>query len=153
MKLLKAYEYFNRMNKEDNILARKEVEEAIALDPEYSLLYSWLALTHIVDLWVQSRELREIHFAQASKNIKKALALDEDNWHAYFVLSQYYLLRKEYDKAFSALEPAIAMNPNGADAYAYLGIYFSAIGKPEQGINLIRKAIRLNPIPRSRECL
>jgi hypothetical protein len=39
MKLLKASGYVHRMNKEDNTLARQEAEEAIALDPEYSVLY------------------------------------------------------------------------------------------------------------------
>jgi tetratricopeptide (TPR) repeat protein len=53
----------------------------------------------------------------------------------------------EHDKAFAALERAVAINPNGADAYAFLGNLFTATGKPEEGIKLIEKAIRLNPIP------
>ena len=135
------------MNKEDNILARQEFEEAIALDPEYSVLYSMLAYTHLMDLYFQSSESPLVSFAQASKNIKKALALDDEDYFAHLALAQLYLLRKEHDKAIAALERAIALNPNGADAYVHLGCMFTVTGKPEEGIKLIEKAMRLNPIP------
>ena len=146
-KSLKAIGYFWRINREDNILARQELEEAIALDPEYAGLYSVLAMTHLMDLYLQSSDSPEISFAQASKNIKKALALDGEDYAAHLTLSQLYQLRKEHDKAISALERAIALNANGAEAYAQLGSLLSNIGRAEEGIKLIKKAIRLNPIP------
>jgi len=147
MKERKAVLYLYRMNKEDTILARKELEEAIALDPEHSILYSELAMTHLMDLYFQSSESPEISFAQASKNIKKAIALDDEDYLALFVLSHLYWLRKEPDKAIAALERAIAINPNGADAYALLGNWLALTGIPEEGIKLIKKALRFNPIP------
>ena len=147
MKVMKAREYFFRFNKEGNILARQEVEDAIALDPEYSLLYSVLALAHLYDLWFQSSESPITSIAQASKNIEKSLALDEEGYFAHYALSALYWLRKEPDKAINALERAIAINPNGADAYAHLGSFFTCTGRVEEGLNLINKALRLNPIP------
>jgi len=146
-KTMKGLEYMSRMNKEDNNLARQKLEEALALDPEYPALYSMLAYSHLFDLYFQSSESPEISFAQASKNIKKALALDNEDYLALVVLSQLYTLRKEPEKAISTLERAIAINPNGADAYVFLGGYLTYAGKPAEGIKLIEKAIRLNPIP------
>ena len=147
MKAMKAAKYILRMNKEDTILARRVLEEAIDLDPEYAPLYSFLGMTHLMDLYFQSSESHEISFAQASKNIKKALALDDRDYLAHFVLNHLYWLRKEPDKAIAALERAIELNPNGADAYATLGNWFTFTGKTEEGIKLIDKAIRLNPVP------
>jgi len=149
-RLVKAGEYFNRMNKEDNILARKEAEEAIALDSEYSVAYSMLACTHLMDLVFQSSDAPLISFAQASKNIKKALALHDKDYVAHLALSMLYMLKREHDKAIATLERAIAINPNGADAYALIGFLFTDTGKPEKGIKLIQKAMRLNPIPPAR---
>jgi tetratricopeptide (TPR) repeat protein len=149
MKTFKAIEYFDRMNKEDNLLARQKVEEAIALDPEYGVLYSMLAGTHLLDLIFQSSESPEISFAQANKNIKKALALDEEDSYAHLVLSHLYLITKEHDKAFAAAERAITFNPNGADAYRQLGLVLIMSGRAEEGIKHIEKAIRLNPLPPS----
>ena len=146
-KLWKAREYILRMNKEDNALAREEAEEAIALDPEYSVLYSTLAYTHLMDLIYQSSESALISYAQANKNIERALALDDENWLAHLGLSYLYLLRKEHDKAIVASERAIAINPNAADAYAVLGLVLIMSGKAEEGIKVIEKAMRFNPIP------
>jgi adenylate cyclase len=147
MKTMKAGEYFNRMNKEDNVLARQELEEAIALDPEYSGLYSLLAMTHLLDLYFQSSESPLTSLAQASKNIEKVLSIEAEDYVGHLALSQLYWARREPDKAIATLERAIAINPNGADAYAGLGHSFTLTGKPEEGIKLIEKAMRLNPIP------
>jgi tetratricopeptide (TPR) repeat protein len=147
MKLMKAWEYFNRMNKEGNLLARQEVEEAIALDPEYALLYSMLAGTHLMDVVYQSSESRLVSFAQANKNIKKALSLDDEDYAAHFLLGQLYWFSKERDKAIAAYERAIALNPNGSEAYAQLGQLLTNSGWAEEGLKLIQKALLLAPIP------
>lgn len=57
------------------------------------------------------------------------------------------MLREDYDKAIDAAERAIILNPNGADAYAELGFVLIMSGKAEEGIKVIEKALRLNPIP------
>jgi adenylate cyclase len=148
MKLMKVYEYFHhRPNKEGNILARKELEEAIALEPEFSKLYATLAWTHLGDLLYQSSESPENSFAQASKNIQKALALDNEDWFAHYLSSWLNLFRKEHDKAISAAQSAIALNPNAADAYWMLGFALIMSGRTEEGIRLIEKAMRLHPMP------
>jgi len=147
MKALKAAEHIHRMNKEDTILARQKYEEVIALDPEFALAYSGLALTHLMDLYFQSSDSPGISFAQANKNIKKALALNDEEYLAHFVLSHLSWHRKERDKAIAALERAIELNPNGAEAYALLGNWLNFTGKTEEGITLIKKAIQLDPLP------
>jgi adenylate cyclase len=146
MKGAKALEYLYRFNKEDNILGRRELEEAIALDPEYAVLYSMLAISHFMDLWYQTSESPLISFAQATKNTKKALALNDEDWGANFALSHLYFFRNEHDKAIAAAERAIALNPNGAEAYSLLGFLLTYFGNAEEGIRLLEKAIRLNPI-------
>jgi adenylate cyclase len=146
MKGAKALEYLYRFNKEDNILGRQELEEAIALDPEYAVLYSMLAISHFMDLWYQTSESPLISFAQASKNTKKALALNDEDWGAHFALSHFYFFRNEHDKAIASAERAIALNPNAAEAYSLLGFLLTYFGNTEEGIRLLEKAIRLNPI-------
>jgi adenylate cyclase len=147
MKQSRAFEYMYRMNKEDNILARQELEEAIALDPEHAVLYSMLAVSHFMDLLYQTSKSPLISFAEASKNTKKALALNDEDWTAHFALSHLYLARKEYDKAIAAVERAIAINPNGAVAYTQLGYLLTCSGRAEEAIIILEKAMRLNPIP------
>jgi adenylate cyclase len=147
VKKAKALEHFRHMTRENNALARKEVEEAIVLVPENSTLYSLLAATHILDLWLGSTKSNLISFAQATTCVKKAIALDKDNSDAYLALGQLHLMKREHDEAIAAAERAIALNPNGADAYANLGMILALSGRPEEVLEFVKKAIRLNPIP------
>jgi adenylate cyclase len=149
MKGMKALGYFRRMNAEDNILARHELEEAIALAPESAPAYALLAMTYLMDVYYGSSESPLISFAQASKFLKKAIALDNENSDAHLVLANLYLIRREHGKAIAAAERAIALNPNGADAYANLGYILSLSGRSDEAIEFFEKAIRLNPIPPS----
>ncbi|MGD8382363.1 MAG: tetratricopeptide repeat protein, partial [Syntrophobacterales bacterium] len=146
-KKAKALAHFRQLNREGNALAKKEVEEALAVAPENSSLYSLLAATHIMDLWLGSTESNLISFAQATTCVKKAIALDKDNSDAYLILGKLHEIKREHDEAIAAAERAIVLNPNGADAYAGLGNILTLAGRPEEGVEFVEKAIRLNPIP------
>jgi adenylate cyclase len=88
-----------------------------------------------------------IAYAQANRCLKKALALDKKNSDAHTTLGTLYLMRKQHDKAIAAAERGVALNPNGADAFAILGWILSYSGKPEEGVGFLNKAFRLNPLP------
>jgi len=149
MKMLKALEYFRRQNKEDNILARREIEEAIPLAPDdYHSFYVLLAATHISELWYGSVSPLD-SLARASELVDKALALNEEDSDAHLVLSYLCLMKKQYEEAIAAAERAVALNPNGADAYAQLAYSLNASGKSTEAIEFCNKAIRLNPMPPS----
>jgi adenylate cyclase len=42
---------------------------------------------------------------------------------------------------------AVALNPNGAEAYFFLGGIVGALGRWEENVLYIKKSIRLNPVP------
>jgi adenylate cyclase len=147
VKKAKALEYVRMMNRESNALAKKEAEEAIVLEPESSTLYSILAVSHVIDLWLGSTESNLISFAQATRCVKKAIALEKDNSDAYLVLGHLHLMKKEHDEAIAAAERSVVLNPNGADAYTNLGLILALAGRPEEGVEFVEKGIRLNPIP------
>ena len=147
VKKAKALAHFRQFNREGNALAKKEVEEALAVAPENSSLYSLLAATHMMDLWLGSTESNLISFAQATTCVKKAIALDKDNSDAYLILGKLHEIKREHDEAIAAAERAVVLNPNGADAYAGLGNILTLAGRPEKGVEFVKKAIRLSPIP------
>jgi TolB-like protein/Tfp pilus assembly protein PilF len=147
LKLLQGREHFYRMNKEDNALARRIYDEAIALDPEYPEAYSMLGWTHYMDVWFKSSRSPRESIRQAFELAQKSIALDDSCQSAHRLLSQLYLIKRQHEKAIEEGEKAIALDPNSADGYAMFGgqvLVFS--GKPEEGVLSVEKAIRLNPI-------
>jgi adenylate cyclase len=148
IKLIKAYELFRQSNKEDNIHARQLVEESIQLDPQHPESYLLMATTYIEDIWYGSKS-HVFSFAQATKYLKKAISLDNDNSDAYIVMSYLLTMKRQHEEAIVAAKQAIALNPNSADAYYILGIAYYWSGRATEAIDYIKKAIRLNPMPAS----
>jgi len=49
--------------------------------------------------------------------------------------------------AIEEAKRAIALNPNSSRGYAYLGQNLTYSGRPEEGIEFIKKGMRLSPFP------
>jgi TolB-like protein/Tfp pilus assembly protein PilF len=150
LKALQALEYYNRMNKEGNLLARQMAEEAIALDPEYARPYRILAGCHLLDLWFGLSKSPKKSLEQAVEMAQKAISLDESHPCGYEILSGIYMLMRQHEKAIAEAERAIALDPNGADAYSVLGIVLIYAGRQQEAIAPLEKAIRINPIAPSK---
>jgi adenylate cyclase len=54
LKVWQANEYGWRINAGDNLKARRILEEAIALDPDYAIAFRGLAATHSMEVWLRS---------------------------------------------------------------------------------------------------
>jgi len=148
MKFLKALAYFRAHHRESNIKARREMEEAISLAPEYAEAYVLLAMTYVFDLWYGIKH-PIISLAQASKFIKKAISIDEKNSDAYIVLSMLFLMRKQHENSIIASKKAVLLNPNGADAYIQLAFALYHSDRPVEALEMSLKAFILNPLPPS----
>jgi adenylate cyclase len=147
LKFLQGSEHYRAMNKENNARARKIYEETIALDPEYAEAYSMLGWTHWIDVWLEASKSSRDSIRQAFELAQKSIALDDTCQPAHTLLSNLYLITRQHERAIAEGEKAIALDPNSADAHAIFGgqvLVFS--GKPEEGVLLLEKAIRLNPI-------
>ena len=146
IKLFQGMERFYRMTAGDNFDARKCFEEAIAIDPNYSLAYAMLAYAHLNDiLQAWSKSVLE-SFEQAEKAALKALTLDESLDLPHVVLSQIYLFGRQHDKATEYGEKAVALNPNNPLSHVMLGLVFYFTGRSKEASPLLDKAFRLNPV-------
>jgi len=81
--------------------------------------------------------------------VQKAIHFDEQNSDAQMLKGAIFIMRREHEKAIAATKRAIILNPNNADAYAYLGYFLYLFDRPAEGTEFLKKAIRLNPIPPS----
>ena len=76
---------------------------------------------------------------------RKALSLDDSLGGAHGLLGNIYIMRKEYEKGIMEAERAVELEPNGADAHAFLGMGLRFADRAEEAIPILKKAIRLDP--------
>jgi TolB-like protein/Tfp pilus assembly protein PilF len=146
-KYLQAVDLWTRLTREANAQARKLLEEAIALDPEYPGPYIGLAKTYGMDVFLGGTESPAQSMAKAFELAQKAISLDNTNGAAYSVLSWLYATKRQYEKAIAESERAISLNPNSAESYMRLGLVLAYAGRAEEGIPYVQNALRLNPFP------
>jgi adenylate cyclase len=147
VKVLQAIDYFRRFNKDDNLLARRNLEEAIALDPQYARAYSNLGWTYLMDIFLGTSKSRAKSMERAEELAQKALSLDESLALIRQLTSYIYLMKRQHDKAIEEAERGFALDPNEADILAHLAIALNYSGRPEEALEFFKKAIRLNPFP------
>lgn len=149
---LKAYEYLVRGRKhyyewtpKDNRIAREMFEKAIALDPEYAAAYAGLAKSHYMD-WV-SGWCRDpgTSLGFFFENAERSVALDATDSRTHTVLGSARLFRREYDLARFHFDRALALNASDTRALVNMARYEVNVGNPEQAVERVNQACRLNP--------
>jgi adenylate cyclase len=145
IKVLQGRDYFWRLNRESNILAKKLFEEAIALDPKYPAPYWLLGMTHIMDAWFDWGKSKEDSISRTIELAQKTISLDELDSNAHGLLGAAYRMKGDHDKAIAEGKRAVELDPNSADAHVWLGIALNYADRAEEAIPLFEKAIRLNP--------
>ena len=154
-----AYEYVlagkilhHRASEADNAEAQRLLDKAIALDPKYAHAHSWKACT-LGQSWVYGWCAdRNATWEEVSEELQIALALDDDDSDVHRVLAAVYLAHGDFDKATYHQGRALSLNPNDDLIVVQQGEILTWLGQPEEGIEWIRKAMRLNPYFPERFC-
>ena len=146
-KSMKGMQHFRRFTPEDNIRARELFEEAIALDPKSPGAHVMLGWTHMTEVMNGSSKDPEASLKRALELSRESIVLDDAQADAYSLLGNIYLLMRWYDEAIAEAERAVALRPNGADHHVWLAMVLTSAGRPEEALGLIKKALRLNPLP------
>jgi len=145
LKAMEAREHFFRATKEDNVLARKLYEEAIALDPDYAVAYAVLGYTHMGDIYFGTSKSPIESLRRAIELAEKAVALDDSEPMANAYLGYFCTYARQFDKAVAHAERALALDPNSYLVLFNAGAVLAFSGRPDEAIPLLQKAIRLNP--------
>jgi len=146
---------------EGNAKARAMYQKAIELDPRYADAYVGVGWTYFMDAWAgwmePSKEFpvgthpdviksQERALERASEMVQKAIARDDSLPDAYRLLSQIDVYKGgHYDRGLADAQRAIALDPSSAFGYFLLADDLDLAGKPEDAIESLNKAIRLDP--------
>jgi adenylate cyclase len=143
--VLAAKVLHHRSMRTDNEQAQHLLDRALALDPNYAHAHAWkacvLGQTWVYD-WCADREAT---FRQVASELELALALDDNDSDVHRILAAVNLNRDDHDKAAYHQERALTLNPNYDLVVVQQGELLTWLGRPEEGIDWIKKAMRLNP--------
>jgi len=145
LRLMEASGYLQRFNIRDNNIARRLVEEAIAMCPENPIGYMYLGSVYYVDYFVGSTKSPQQPLEKGIELAQKALAMDDSLAGPHGLLCALYTAKREYDKAIAEGERGVALNPGGTSELLNYAASLCYAGRPEESIQLFQKAIRLNP--------
>jgi adenylate cyclase len=82
---------------------------------------------------------------KAIELVQQVIAQADGLAAGHSLLGWLYAYKREYDKALAEAERAMALNPSGADTYAWYGVVLTYACRPEEAVPIFQKALRLNP--------
>ncbi len=119
--------------------------EAIELDPGFSRAYGATAVAMAFQYRRGFTDTPLETLNLALELAKKATTMNSNIPQVYWSLGYVHLIRKEHDKAVRAVQNAIQISPNYADAYGLLSLIYNNQGNPDGAIESITKGMKLNP--------
>lgn len=135
----------HRGSREDNAEAQRLIERAIELDPNYAHARAWRAGI-LGQRWAYSWcEDRDAVMAEVAAEVERALALDDNDADVHRIFAALSVVRNDLARARVHQERALSLNPNYDLVVVQQGEVLTWLGAPEEGIEWIRKAMRLNP--------
>ena len=119
--------------------------EAIRLDPGFARAYGALAVALA----------RQVQFGYADNPVetsnralnmaRKAESIDPASPQVLWALGFVLHSRRQFDDAIRALERAIELSPNYADAFGLIALVYANIGDAEKTLQFTRQGMALNP--------
>ncbi|WP_262386409.1 hypothetical protein ROLI_036410 [Roseobacter fucihabitans] len=143
--VLKGHRHVHRYTQPEVRQARDLYEDAIGSDARYARAYAAKSRTFNLDWRYDWAEKPDAALDEALVFAREAIDLDEADARGFGELGFAHLYRKEHDPAINAYDRALKLNPNDADLMSDMADALAHMGRSEEAIDLLQKAMRLNP--------
>ena len=143
--VLAAKVLHHRSQREDNAEAQRLLDRALASDPNFAHAHAWKACV-LGQTWVYGWCAdRDVTLQRVDEELQVALALDDNDSDVHRILAALNLTHDDHDRAAYHQERALALNPNYDLVVVQQGELLTWLGRPEEAIDWIKQAMRLNP--------
>jgi TolB-like protein/DNA-binding winged helix-turn-helix (wHTH) protein len=144
----RGHEILHRYNAPAMAEARRLLEQAVTIDPDYAQAWVWLGMVNMVDSGLRlTGEWNPGRLPEVIAQIHRAITLEPDLPSAYSALSQAQALARDFDAALAAAQRCIELAPNDAECLYIMGKANMELGQEEQAVQYMEQALDLNPVP------
>ena len=144
--VLRGQELSMQFRRDANLHARRLFEVAAEFDPNYGRSYAGMSRTFNLAWryrWTDSPAAALDRSVELAVDATRRDGLDA---RGHSQLGFACLYKRQHDASLAAYERAIELNPNDADILAEMGDALSYADKADRAIDLLQRAMRLNPI-------
>jgi serine/threonine protein kinase/Tfp pilus assembly protein PilF len=146
---LKGRQYYSRYTAESIQQGIEYFRKAIAVDPDYALAHTGLALTYAeLAAGEGGAPVRpDEAYREAKQAIARALALDSQLGEAHSVLALLKFTRDfDWAGAEEEFKLALELSPGAADIYDHYGWLCAALERWDEALVLVKRAQELDPL-------
>jgi TolB-like protein/class 3 adenylate cyclase len=146
---LQGWAHYWKDTRDDLVQAIPYLEQAVKIDPNYSRAYASLAASYwrIEWKWRYSLGLTGLTWPEALDKIKHYLqeAMKDPTPIAHLVASRMYTAEGRYQESIVEATRAIVLDANDPVGYVAMAMALIHAGRPAEGAEAIKKAMRLDP--------
>lgn len=143
--VLLSYWFYETFEAERQRKARTCLENAVTIDPEYSLAWSRLAFSYI-ESKKYAIDTPSDWSERAREAANRAIAIDPDNPDAYYALAILTQMTSQDLTEFRNFsDRTVSLNPNDAFVLADLGTWMGYAGQWDIAKEWVAKSMQLNP--------
>jgi TolB-like protein len=137
--------HFLKVEAQENERSRELFKRALTLDPGFALAHAGLAMTYAWEALIFSPNSRPQVVPLCEEQARKCICLDPMEASGHLALSSAFIMSARLHEAVSEANIALAINPNYAWAYGFLGSALTWTERPLDAIAPLERAIRLSP--------
>jgi len=146
---LKGWKHYRQWTPEDFREAIPYFEKAIELDPNYGRAHAALASIYM-ETYVRIWDWPQVVGLAGTECFDRAgeylqAAMNNPTPLAHQVASKRLIHLLYHEEAIAEAERAISLDPNDADGYAAMADALIYSGEPEEAVDFVKKAMRLDP--------
>jgi TolB-like protein/class 3 adenylate cyclase/Tfp pilus assembly protein PilF len=136
--------HFWKYTQAAHVEARRLFQAAAAVDPNFAPAHAYLALSYFSS-FINGLDSSEQSFRLARETATRALALDDKEPMARFVLGRVHTQAGQWQAGVDELQTAVTLNPSFAQAHYGLGAALLGMGRWEEAVEACATAQRLSP--------
>jgi len=128
--------------------ARRLLEQALAIDPDYAPAWSMLGIVNMLDSGLGlTGEWNRGRLPEVIAQMHRAITLEPDMPGAYEALSQAQGMSRDFDAALASAQRCIELAPNDATCLYVMGKANIELGQVEPAVQYLEQALEVNPMP------